>query len=73
MPNDHPASTRGTSGTAEARAAAAARTSSCSPIPWSWVPVEGPTPRKLKRRAARPRQGSSLNSVSMTPARISPP
>ena len=72
-PNDQPATTRGRPGTALARWSSPASMSRRSSTPAPWSPSESPTPRKLKRRTARPWPGSVRNSSLVTSERIEPP
>ena len=53
-PNEKPAIQIGRPGACARRKSSAARTSSSSPTPFAWLPVDAPTPRKLKRRAVTP-------------------
>ena len=72
-PNDQPATTNVSSGARSASTSTAASMSRCSLCPWSWVPSEPSTPRKLKRNAARPASGSNRNSSLVTNERMVPP
>ena len=43
------------------------------PSPWSWTPVEAPTPRKLKRRVAWPAARTTSAARITTGLSMSPP
>src|SRR2546426_3803293 len=73
-PKEYPASARGTPApVASRRWVTAASMSRCSSRPPPWIPVERPTPRKLKRRVAKPNSAQTSTTRTTTGLSMSPP